>query len=128
MKTNTLRLTAMILFAPMLAIGPGCVAAKNAASDTVGWIRNALEQVVDAPIDRTGIAATAALNEMKFREVTSKVDAIEGEITALTAQDTRITILLKKVTPKTTKISIRVGVFGDEAVSQQIFDLMQKKL
>lgn len=127
MKTNTLRLTATILFAPMLAIGPGCVAARNAASDTVEWVRGSLEEVVDVPIERVGQAATATLNEMKLREIDSKVDAIDGEVTGLTAQDTRITILLKQVTPKTTKISIRVGVFGDEAISHQVFESMQKR-
>ena len=127
MKTTIVRLVAILLLTPAFVATSGCVAARNAATDTVGWVRGALEKVVDAPLDRVGKAATAAVNEMKFLDVTSKVDAIEGEITARTAQDTRITILLKKVTPKTTKISIRVGVFGDEAVSNQIFEAMQKR-
>ena len=128
MKTNVLRLSALLICAPLLVAGPGCVAAKNVASDTVGWIRGELTEVVDSPIDQVGRASTAAVNDMKFLSITSKVDAVEGEITAKTAQDTNITILLEKVTDKTTKISIRVGVFGDEAISRQIYGAIQKHL
>lgn len=128
MKTNTFRLTALLLLAPMLVATSGCVAARNAATDTVSWIRGALEVTVDAPIDRVGKAATATVREMKFALISSKVDVISGEVVALTAQDTKIEILMKKVGENTTHVSIRVGAFGDQAVSQQIYDELKKNL
>jgi len=128
MKHINLRLIALLLIVPVLVVTGGCVAAKTAANNTVGWIRGALEIELDNPIDQVGRAATKAVNDLKFSSVVSKVDVVSGEITAETAQGTDIGILLNKVGDKTTKISIRVGAFGDEAVSRLILDEIKKNL
>lgn len=128
MKTNTLRLIAFLLIAPLAAVTTGCVATKTAAKDTVSWVRGSLDVVLDNPLDRVGTASTNAVKNMKFSNVESKVDVVSGQITARTAQDTKIEILLTKVGEKTTQVSIRVGVFGDEALSRLILDEIKKNL
>lgn len=128
MKTNHLRLAAILIIAPLTVVLTGCVAAKTAASDTVAWIRGALEVVLDNNIEDVGRAATKAVNDLKFNTVVSKVDVVSGQITAETAQGTDIGILLNKVTDRTTKVSIRVGAFGDEALSRLILDEIEKNL
>ena len=42
MKNNLIRLTALLLIAPLMVVTTGCVATKTAAHDTVSWIRGAL--------------------------------------------------------------------------------------
>lgn len=130
MKTTPLRLTVLFLIAPLLLATSGCVAVAvgGAAAGTVAWIRGALEVAVDAPIEKVGNAATATMTEMKFSLISSKVDVVSGVIVARTAQDVKVEILLKKITEKSTKVSIRVGVFGDQALSQQIYDALRKNL
>ena len=128
MKITKLRLFALLLPVPLLVESGGCVAAKTAANDTVAWIRGALEVVLDNPVDQVGSAATKAVNDLKFNTVVSKVDVVSGKITAETAQGTDIGILLNKVSDRATKVSIRVGAFGDEALSRLILDEIKKNL
>jgi hypothetical protein len=130
MKTPPLRLTVLFLFAPLLLVTSGCVAVAvgGAAAGTVAWIRGALEVAVDAPIEKVGKAATETMTEMKFAVISSKVDVVSGAIVARTAQDVKVEILLNKITEKSTKVSIRVGIFGDQALSQQIYDALRENL
>lgn len=128
MKNTNLRVLALLLVAPLLVATGGCVAARTAANDTVAWIRGALEVMIDNPVDQVGRAATKAVNDLKFNSVVSRVDVVSGEITAETAQGTDIGILLNKVSDKTTKVSIRVGAFGDEALSRLILEEIEKNL
>ena len=130
MKINTLRISALLMLAPVLLVSTGCVAvvAAGAAGGTVAWVRGALEVTVDKPIDKVGSASTDAVRGMKFALVSSNVDAVTGEIIARTSQDTKVEIKLKKVTDGSTEISIRVGIFGDQAVSQQIYEEIKKRL
>jgi len=128
MKTNTLRIAALVLIAPLMVLTTGCVAAKTAARDTVRVIRGALEVELDHTIEQVGRAATKAVTDLKFINVVSKVDVVSGEINAETAQGTNIGILLDKIGERTTRVSIRVGAFGDETVSRLILDEMKKNL
>jgi hypothetical protein len=121
---------------PALALGTaallstGCVAvvAAGAAGATVAYVRGALQSVLDAPIDRSGEAATQAVKDLKFSVISSKVDAVSGEIVARTSQDTKIEIQLKKLTGNSTSVDIRVGVFGDEAISLQVLEQIKRNL
>jgi hypothetical protein len=130
MKPLPLRLTVLFLFLPLLLATSGCVAVAvgGAAAGTVAWIRGALEVAVDSPIDKVGKAATEAMTEMKFSVISSKVDVVSGAIVARTAQDVKVEIRLNKITEKSTKVSIRVGIFGDQALSQQIYDALRENL
>jgi hypothetical protein len=128
MKITNLRVVGLLLIAPLIVVSGGCVAAKTAASSTVSWIRGALEIHLDSPIEEVGRAATKAVLDLKFNTVLSKVDVVSGEFTAETAQGTDIGILLNRVTDNTTKVSIRVGPFGDEALSQMLLDEIRKNL
>ncbi|HUG11846.1 MAG TPA: DUF3568 family protein [Opitutaceae bacterium] len=128
MKTNMLRLAAFLLIAPLTVVTTGCVATKTAARDTVSWIRGALEVNLDSSVEDAGRAATTAVKNLKFMNVVSRVDVVSGEINAETAQGTDIDILIDKISERITRVSIRVGAFGDEAVSRLILDEMEKNL
>ncbi len=122
--------------APALVLGlatlfaAGCVAvvAAGAAGGTVAYVRGALKATLDQPVERVGVAATQAVQDLKFALVSSRVDAVSGDIIARTARDVKIEIQLKKVSDNSTQVDIRVGVFGDQAISQQVLAQIQKNL
>jgi hypothetical protein len=128
MKTNTIRLFALLLVAPLAGVMTGCVATKTAANQTVAWIRGALEINLDYPVEQVGRAATAAVTNLKFNSIVSRVDVVSGEVNAETAQGTDIDILIDKISDRITRVSIRVGAFGDEAVSRLILDELERNL
>ena len=124
------------LFAPSLVLAAtvllasGCVAvvAAGAAGGTVAYVRGALKATLDRPVEAVGAATGRAVQDLKFALVSSKVDAVSGEIIARTARDVKIEIHLKKVSDNSTAVDIRVGVFGDQAISQQLLDQIRRNL
>ena len=125
------RWLALPLILGMGALLPaGCVAvvAAGAAGGTVAYVRGALQATLDQPVEPVGAAATRAMGDLKFALVSSKVDAVSGEIIARTALDVKIAIVLKRLSDRSTRVDIRVGVFGDQAISQQVLEQIKKNL
>ena len=124
--------TAAVLFVltPTIIFSSGClaVAAGGAAAGTVAYVRGALEVTVDSPIDHVGTAASQTMDDMKFAVVSNNVDATSGKLIARTAQDKKVQITFEKLTENATKVSIRVGTFGDKLLSQQIYDNLNTKI
>jgi uncharacterized protein YbjQ (UPF0145 family) len=120
-------LTLILLAASALMFG-ACTHVREATSDAVAWVRDALQTTVDAPLDRTVKATAKALKNLQFAEVATKADAISGVVTAKTARDEKIEITISSITPVQTRLDIRVGAFGDKPVSQRILSEILKEL
>ena len=120
------RILPLVLLAT-LALG-ACTHVREATSDAVAWVRDALQTTVDAPLDRTVKATTAALQKLQFSAVATRADALSGIVTAKTARDEKVEITITSVTPVQTRLDIRVGAFGDKPVSQRILGEIQLQL
>jgi hypothetical protein len=101
---------------------------RRSAGGTVAYVRGAGEVTLDHPIDRVGAAATHAVQDLKFALVSSKVDAVSGESIVRTARDLKIEVGLTKAGDHATNVDIRVGVFGDQAVSPQVLEQFKSRL
>ena len=64
-----------VLAASALAFG-ACTHVREATSDAVAWVRDALQTSVDAPLDRTVKATTKALKNLQFAEIATKADRL----------------------------------------------------
>lgn len=108
----------------------GCVAvvAAGAAGAGVAWVRGALETNLEASLGDTYRAAQEAVAKLELAKISEKKSALDASVLARTALDKRIEIVLKRVGPKTTHVSIRVGVFGDEALSLTVLERMRTAL
>ena len=117
-----------------LAISSGCAAlfvggvAAGAGAGAVYYTRGELSSVQSAALDRTFQATHDAMQDLKFTETSSRVDAVEGVVEARTAMDRKIKVVLKRVSDTGTEVRIRVDTFGDEAISRQIMDRIHAKL
>lgn len=120
----------LLVLAATAVFSGGCVAvvAAGAAAGTVAYVRGTLKATLDHPVERVGAAADQAVRDLKFAAVSSKVDAVSGEIIARTARDVKIEIALKRVSDNSTQVEIRVGTFGDQAISQQVLEQIRKNL
>jgi hypothetical protein len=110
-----------------LCAGSGCTAllVGGAAAGGVGvtaYVMGDLEVVEAVPLDRAWGASKAAVDELEFAPVSDTKDEVSAKLVTRTAGDRTITIALRRQTDELTKISIRVGVFGDEALSQKILE------
>lgn len=123
-------LGALALGTAVLLGTSGCVAvvAAGAAGAGVAWVRGALETNLEAGLDEAYAAAQEAVAQLELAKISEKKSALDASLLARTALDKRIEIVLKRVGPKTTHVSIRVGVFGDEALSLTVLERLRAAL
>ncbi len=134
MKTNLyaglLRgVVALGLTVPMV-LQTGClvVAAGAAAAGTVVYVRGDLKATLPNSYDTVVKAANQAIDSLRFRKTEEEGDALKTEIEARTGTDTGVDIDIVRVSDSLTEVHIRVGVFGDEAMSLTILEKMKESL
>jgi hypothetical protein len=65
-------------------------------------------------------SAGRAISELEFAKVSDNKNALKAVLVARKALDTKVEITLANSGKKLTSIKIRVGLFGDEALSLAI--------
>jgi hypothetical protein len=116
-----------------VAVGAsGClaVAVGAGAAGTVAYLAGDLEVEEPHTIDTVFVASKKALEELRLTVIEGRTakDALAAQIVARDAAEKEIVIKLKSTTAGTTHISIRVGTFGSEGKSQQIYDRIRANL
>ncbi len=124
--------TYIVLLSLMVSLpfvsGCAVILAGSAGAGTVAYIKGELQANLEAPLEKSIEATRSAVENLKFIKISEEVDKLTGEIIARTSQDEKITIQLNKVTENTTKISIRVGMFGDQLLSHSLLEEIKKEL
>lgn len=130
MKTSSLfRIVVALALGTVATFQTGCVAvAVGAGAGAVAYIRGELSGDVAYGMKRTLAASNEAVQELGFAKVSERSDALTGTIVARTADDKKVEIRLERLTDTTTKVKIRVGVFGDQAISMQVWDRIKEGL
>ena len=108
----------------------GCVVAAVGigAAGTVAYVRGDLESVESESIDVLYEATLKALKDLELLPTRKTKDALGAEIITYDAQDKKITIRLKAEAEGTTKLSIRIGVFGSETKSRLIYQKIRDNI
>jgi hypothetical protein len=108
----------------------GCVAvvAAGAAGTGVAWYSGRLEANLDQNLDAVFTASQKALNQLEFANISNKKSSVDAQLVSRTALDKKVEVTLEKVTDRSTKVIIRVGVFGDETLSMSILDKIKAAL
>lgn len=95
---------------------------------TEAFIRGELEAAVAHSLPIVFKAAQDALKELEFPLRVAKLGEHNGYVLSRETQGRKIDISLEMKSPQATKINIRVGVFGDQAISRLILAHIQGKL
>jgi Protein of unknown function (DUF3568) len=108
----------------------GCllVAAAAGTGATVAYVTGDLESMVDAPPDKVAAAAQAALRDMNLAVVSARGSALDADVVARTANDAKVHVVAKSRGEKMSWVSIRIGVFGNDAMSAQILEKIKQHL
>ncbi|MGE5608167.1 MAG: DUF3568 family protein [Bacillota bacterium] len=114
----------------ILVTQSGCLIAAAAAGTgaTVAYVKGDLDANVDASPQRTVEATNAAVKDLGFVLVSSNGSAADGEVIARTATDKRVKVTMKRLSEKSSKVTIRVGTWGDEAISVQVLEKIKAHL
>lgn len=110
----------------------GCVAALlvggGAGAGTVAYLKGELKSTEEASIGSVWQAAHKAMKDLEFVITSKEKDDLSAKLIAHGSEDTKIEINLESVSARLTTVKIRVGVFGNEAISRLTLDRIRKYL
>lgn len=128
MQKRQVLLIAMLVGSMLLLQGCVVAAVGLGAAGTIAYVRGDLQAVESEGIDAVYEATLKAMNELELLPTRKTKDALGAEIVTYDAQDKKIMIKLKSAAEGTTKISIRIGVFGSETESRLIYQKIRDNL
>jgi len=108
----------------------GCLvaAAAGAAGGTVAYMKGDVEAVVEGNVEQTFNATKAAMDELKLPLMATWANAMEAHVEARVGTDNKATVNINGQSEKLSKVSIRVGTFGDQGLSQAILEKIKANL
>jgi hypothetical protein len=128
MQTRKTILAVLLAGAAVFAQGCMLVAVGAAAGGTVAYVKGDLEAVESKDLDSVYAAAKQAVDQLGLKVTRDSKDALQAVIVARDARDKKNTIKLKKLADDTTKLSIRVGVWGSKTQSNLIYQKIHDNL
>ena len=106
-----------------LVIICGCASTVDPGDEGTGtysWVQRELRGDFAASLLDVAAAAERAFTDLRLVGVTQVVDGLKGKVTASMADGTGVRIKFKAMNFETTRFNIKVGTFGDKAMSQQV--------
>ena len=113
---------AVVMMAMTLAIG--CSTGQQGVSNRMGTLTTR----VSANTQQATDAAKRALEELKLSGVTATSTSLDGVASATTAQGDKVSVNIEREGDDVSKVSVKVGTWGDEATSLAIIDKMRGHL
>lgn len=128
MRIKQILLTVLLIGSAILVVGCVAVAVGAGAAGTVAYLKGDLEAVESRKLDDVHAAAIKAVKELGLKVTQDTKDALSATVVARDAEDKKVTIKLAATAEQTTKLSIRVGLFGSEAKSRLIYQKIREHL
>ena len=124
---------ATVLLAATLLLGSGCWlfvvgAVAATAAGSVAYVDGKLEASLGNGYESVVTATDRAISQLEFTKPEERKDQLSDTFVTHTAKDERIEILVTKAGDNLTQVSIRVGTFGDQALSQTVLDKIKANL
>jgi hypothetical protein len=114
----------------LMTTQPGCLLAAGAAAGagTVAYVSGDLEADLDATPDQVIDATRRAAEALKLRTEYAHGSAVDGRAKLRTAANKEISVKVESRSRQTSHISIRVGTFGDDSLSNQVLAEIRNQL
>lgn len=119
-----------VVWGCLLTALSGCVplVVGAAAAGGVAYVRGDLEKNFDKSVDQLHKTSIAALKSLKTAIHSDNVKRHTARIRFALDDGTKGEIRIEALTERSAKLSIRVGILGDETQSQMILSAIEKKL
>jgi len=120
-----LRSLALVLALALTAVVVGgCTTGSPGTKNVMGTVTTN----ISSPAEKVSHAAKAALEDLKLKDINAVITTIDGKITGKTADNTTVTVSVSTAGENVSKVDVRVGVGGDEALSLDILNRIKQKL
>lgn len=121
-------LLSVMLFALQLAGCAALLVGGAAGAGSVVYVKGELKEDMAASVSRVHHASIAALKELGLPIIEDTHDELSAKIQSRFADGSEVWIGIESFTAESSKVTIRVGVMGDEQKSRQILDGVHKHL
>ena len=125
------RVADLVLCVCLSALCSGCLAfaigAAGGAAGTVYVIGN-LQDEFTRPLPVVHEAAVAAMKDLELKLSEDRVDNISAHMESSFSDGARVWIDMESVSDSRCRITIRVGLTGDEVRSRKIYDTIKQHL
>jgi len=108
----------------LIANVAGCETESPGATNTLGYYST----MVNASPDKVTAAAQKAAGDLNLTDIVGDSTKIDGKVTAKNAQGDAVTIDIEQAGDDVSKVTIHVGMTGDDAVSKQLIDKIKSHL
>jgi len=103
-------------------------AAAAAGAGTYAYVNGQLKTSEAISYEKAQAAASAGLSDLGYNISATEHDAIKTKYTARGSGDKKVTVMVEKSSATVSEFRIRVGTFGDKALSVAIMDAIKKHL
>ena len=123
-----------ILFSiPLIALAmsqTGCLLAAAAAGTGAGvaYVKGKSTDLIEADPRAIADAAEKAMRDLDIAVISKAATGVDASIVGRTARDTKVDITAKAETDRTSKVFIRVGVFGDDPLQARLIERIRANL
>lgn len=124
------RVRDLLLAGLVLCTSTGCWFVVGAAGGAAGavYVMGQLKDRLDAPVAQVHDAAVAALKDLGLPIKEDKTDKLSAHVESEFADGQHVWITIEAEGEAASKITIRVGMVGDEAKSRKILDTLNQHL
>jgi len=128
-----MKLLLILLWVSAAGVQLGCVAAligggAVAGAGMVAYAKGELRSTETVSLDQAWSATQAAMADLDFTIISRRLNAISATLVARGAGGRRVTVGVQRQVGDLTQIYVRVGVFGDEALSRLILEKINAQL
>jgi len=130
---NTTSLAALLVAGAMLATTlatSGCFALALGAGTgaTVAYVRGDLDATLNGGFEKSVRAVNKAIEQLQFAKISESKDTLQATLIARNGADKKIEFYVAKLADDATKLKIRVGTFGDDALQVSILEKVKSNL
>ena len=114
----------------LMATQTGCRVAAGAvgAGTGVAYVRGDTEAVLEGKASDVTAASEAAARQMQLTVISKNASGLDGKVVARTAADTPVVVVVKAEGPSASRVSIRVGRFGDDVMQATLLQRIRENL
>ena len=120
----------IVLCVGLLATQAGCFLAVAAAGTGAGvaYVRGDTEVVLNARPQAVAAASAEAAKQMELTVTSNNSTTLDARVVARTASDTPVVVDVKSHGPDASRVSVRVGRFGDDVMQATMLEKIRQNL
>ena len=123
-----LALSLSLVAAGCTSAGVALATGAAAGAAAIAYVQGDLETELEGSTADVASATGKAFEAMELSLVSSEVGEVDARLEATTARERSVVVHLTGLEDGGTRISIRVGTFGDERVSRRLLERIQDHL